>query len=162
MISSSSVQHSKFSFAWKGKIKVLLLIKINHPLEDMTLSFTFHGNIDICGEVFINKRLNWILCYLVENFFWTFSLHLCFVCSFITVLKLLQKGKDMRLINLLGTITMMSILVEGLILTPAKFVKDFAKTNQLNNVIIHSVQKNPTPFAIEWWVKCFCLNKIFN
>ena len=56
----------------------------------------------------------------------------------------------MRLINLLGTITMMSILVNGLILTPEKFVKDFAKTNQLNNVIIHSVQKNPTPFAIEW------------
>ena len=63
---------------------------------------------------------------------------------------LLQKGKGMRLINLLGTITMMSILVNGLILTPEKFVKDFAKTNQLNNVIIHSVQKNPTPFAIEW------------
>ena len=86
----------------------------------------------------------------------------CFDCSFMTVLRLLPKGKGMRLINLLGTITMMSILVDGLILTPAKFVKDFAKTNQLNNVIIHSVQKNPTPFTIEWWVKCFCLNKIFN
>ena len=45
---------------------------------------------------------------------------------------------------------MMPILVDGLILIPAKFVKDFAETHQLKNVIIHSVEKNPTPFAIEW------------